>query len=444
LQNIHAAFSGAPVRRLLIASLVALSAACRQSVPPSAASPSYLFVWAGDSAMKASDFLAVIDANAASPRYGSVVASVPTGTAGTHPHHTEAELSDNGHLLANGFATGQTWLFDVSDALHPKILTQFGEVGGLSHPHTYVRLGNGHVLATFQYAADSLAAAPTHGQHAGMGMPVANAGQHATGGLIEMDERGTLLRRGSAADTNLTDRRLYPYSVLPLPSIDRAVSTTTDMDHADTVATAQWVQIWRLSDLTLLRSIALPRGPRGDEQNLTGEPHLLPDGKGVYIHTFKCGLYLVRGVESAVPTASFVKGFAGSDCGVPVLTGHWWLQPVPDTHALVAMDITDPEHPREVSSVTFGDDEFPHWISMDKSGRRIVLNSGGYGAGNRLFIVHFDPTTGALAIDDKFRDAGATSAGVRMNGKSWPHGFTGNVLPHGSVFSRQNPSATGH
>ena len=55
---------------------------------------------------------------------------------------------------------------------------------------------------------------------------------------------------------------------------------------------------------------------------------------------------------------------------MPILTGHYWLQTVPDTHSLVALDITDPEHPREVSSVAFGDDEPPHWIAIDRTGRR--------------------------------------------------------------------------
>ena len=53
--------------------------------------PTYLFLWAGDADGKASDFLGVIDAAPASPRYGSIVASIPTGTPGTHPHHTELE-----------------------------------------------------------------------------------------------------------------------------------------------------------------------------------------------------------------------------------------------------------------------------------------------------------------------------------------------------------------
>src|SRR5947207_15556189 len=108
--------------------------------------------------------------------------------------------------------------------------------------------------------------------------------ERSTGGLVEMDERGRPFRSGSASDTAIPDQRIYPYSVLPLPALDRAVSTTTDMDEADTSATSEWVQFWRLSDLTLLRSIALPPGPRGDENRLTREPRLLPDGRSIYIH----------------------------------------------------------------------------------------------------------------------------------------------------------------
>jgi hypothetical protein len=181
--------------------------------------------------------------------------------------------------------------------------------------------------------------------------------------------------------------------------------------------------------------VALKPGPRGDEQEYTGEPRLLPDGKSLYIHTFNCGLYLVRGIDSEQPTATFVKSFDGKNCGVPILTGHYWLQTVPDTHALVAVDIADPEHPRDVSSVTFGADESPHWIAIDPTGRRVVLNSAG-SKGNRLFVVEFNPATGALSIDNRFRDAGSSSVGIAMSGRSWPHGFTGVAVPHGTVFSR--------
>jgi hypothetical protein len=416
------------MRRIAILLVVLAAAACRRAPTPG----DYLYVWAGDSARSASDFLGVIDANPSSPGYGSVVTSLPTGVAGTHPHHTEAEMPADGHLLANGFGAGRTWLFDLTQPREPKILTTFGDLAGFSHPHTYVRLSNGNVLATFQYRADSAAPAMHH-DAGGMSM----GGQHATGGLVEMDERGTVIRSGAATDTAIADRHIFPYSVLEMPTGDRAVSTTTDMDEADSAATSQWVQFWRLSDLTLLKSIALPAGPRGDEHHWTGEPHVLPDGR-VYIHTFGCGLYLVSGATTGQPTATFVRNFQGQGCGVPILTGHYWLQPVPDAHALLALDITDPEHPREVSSLSLGDDEKPHWIAIDATGRRVVLNSAGAGTGtaDRLYVINFDPSNGALTMDERFRDSSGTRPGITLRGRTWPHGFRGTAVPHGTVFSR--------
>ena len=408
-------------------------------LPHSAVSQSsFLFVWAGGKG--ASEFMATIDADPASATYGRVLASVPTGTEGM-PHHTEHELPLSGHLLANDFHAGRTWLFDLHEPLRPRILGSFGDVAGYSHPHTFIRLANGRVLSTFQYRAVPVAgvsadvpmephrSAP-HGGMSGMAaMP-----PHLTGGLVEMDERGRPFLSASAVDTNIADRFIYPYSVLPIPAVDRAVSTTTDMNEADTVATSEWVQFWRLSDLKLLTSIALPPGPRGDENRFSGEARLLPDGRSVYIHTFNCGLYLVRHVDSSRPTATFVHGFAGKDCGVPILTGHYWLQTVPAAHGLIALDITDPEHPREISRVSVGADEQPHWIALDPTGRRIVMNSGGHG--NRLFIINFDPANGRLSLDQRFHDPGSTSAGILLTGANWPRGFIGNVMPHGAVFSR--------
>src|SRR6185436_14365713 len=220
-------------------------------------SHSYLFVWTGDAAQEASDFLAVIDADPGSPRYASVIASVPTGATGTQPHHTEQEMPPNGPLLANGFHAGRTWSFDLTQPSNPRILASFGDIAGYSHPHTFVTLPNGHVLATFQYLAG--AGAMLH--PAGHGSEQVTA--HSIGGLVEMDERGHPFRSGSANDSQIEDKRIYPYSVVALPEFDRAISTTTDMDHADTTQTSQWVQIWRLSDLKLLRSIAVQPGPRG-------------------------------------------------------------------------------------------------------------------------------------------------------------------------------------
>lgn len=413
--------------RVLLVVLLAIVNACSRPASPSDAG-SFLFVWAGDGEGTASDFLGVIDADRRSPNYGAIVASIPTGVAGTHPHHTENEVSNDNRLLANGFHAGRTWLFDLSEPLRPRIVTAFGDVSTFSHPHSFTRMANGNVLATFQYAADVEARQHDHSAPPSLAV-------RSTGGIVEMTERGEIVRSASAHDSAIAYSHIYPYSVLPIPAIDRAVSTTTDMDDKNTAATSEWLQFWRLSDLKLLRSVTLPPGPRGDEHQLTGEARLLADGRSVYIHTFNCGLYLVRGVDQAEPRITFVTAFNGKNCGVPVLTGHYWLQTVPASHALIALDISDPQQPREVSTLTL-DDEEPHWLAIDRSGRRLVLNSGGYAKSNRLYIIDFDPSTGNLSLDERFRDAGSSRPGIDLTGKTWPHGFTGTAIPHGTVFSR--------
>ena len=335
----------------------------------------------------------------------------------------------NGHLLANGFHAGRTWLFDLTHPLEPRIITQFGDAAGYSHPHTFVRLADGNVLATYQYRAN--ASPMAHDSARGDGA----RGKHD--GWLGRDGRDGPRHQECERERYVGPvSRIFPYSVLPLSAFDRAVSTTTDMDEKNLKATSEWVQLWRLSDLTLLKTFALAPGPRGDENRFTGEPRLLPDGKSVYIHTFNCGLYLLRGIDTPSPSASFVRSFQGKNCGVPILAGHYWLQPVPETHSLVALDIADYEHPREVSSLAIGDDEEPHWLAIDPTGRRLVLNSSGGGKGNRLYIINFDPGTGQLSFDDRFRDADNTRPGISLSGRRWPHGFVGTAAPHGTVFSR--------
>jgi hypothetical protein len=55
---------------------------------------------------------------------------------------------------------------------------------------------------------------------------------------------------------------------------------------------------------------------------------------------------------------------------------------------------------------------------------------------HRVVIARFDPATGQLALDERFREEGATEPGFRMDNKTWPHGGTAKGIPHGAVFSR--------
>jgi hypothetical protein len=398
----------------MIAALSLLAtAACAPPASPPVASSHYVFAWAGDSAKRSSDFLAVIDVDPKSPTYATVVATAPVGATGTSPHHTEHVMPAGGVFFANGFAKGETYLFDLHDPRAPRVAGSFGDVGPFTHPHTFVRLPNQHVLATFQMQMDGA--------------------REETGGLAELTPEGKPIRWASGADPSV-DSTVRPYSVAILPTIDRLVTTATDM-HGKLASRA--VQVWRLSDLHLLHTILLPPGPNGDENYYTAEPRVLDDGRTVLLNTFNCGLYRLSDIDTDHPTATWMYSAhwkPGQACAIPVLTGHYWLQTVGTEHAVVSLDISDPLHPREVSRLTFGPNDVPHWLSLEPNGQRIVI-TGYAGLLTRLLLAHFNPATGALALDSSFKEPGAKDVGFSFARPTWPHGATGTAIPHGTVFS---------
>lgn len=377
------------------------------------ASSDYLYVWTASSDTTQPDFLAVFDVRPAPGRYGRLVTTVAVPGRKNRPHHTEHEMPADGRLFANGFGSGQTFIFDTSDPAHPRLDGQFGNVAGMMHPHSFLRLPNGNVLATFQMQHDSLGVAP--------------------GGLAELTGRGARVRHVSANGVGI-DRRIRPYSAVIIPKLDRVVTTTTDMDGEEVIPS---VQLWRLSDLKLLQTFDLPQGPRGDEAGLTAEPRLLADGKTVLVSTFNCGLYLLTGLDGPSPSGQLVSSFPRKKdtyCAIPVIAGQYYLVTVPAWHAVVSLDISNPAKPREVSRAVLGGQDVPHWIAVEPNHRRVVIT--GYGnMMHRIVLANFDTATGRLEIDGRFRDDGATEPGLRMDDKSWPHGGNSVGIPHGAVFS---------
>ena len=115
----------------------ALGALMLSAGSANAASPGhYLFAWAGDPAHKGQDFVAVIDADPASPGYGHLVASAGSGIRTEQVHHTEYWMPDNGLLFANDHMSGQTAILDLRDPLHPRVHASFSDLDGFSHPHS--------------------------------------------------------------------------------------------------------------------------------------------------------------------------------------------------------------------------------------------------------------------------------------------------------------------
>jgi hypothetical protein len=397
--------------------LAVLAAFGVQASSSEQAARQYLYLWTAAADGVQPDFLAVVDVTEADDRYGRLVTTLPVPGRANGPHHTEHEMPADAQLFANGFESGQSFVFDLSDPVRPRIVGQFGDVEGYSHPHSFLRLPNGNVLATFQMR---------HGH---------DSGAMRTGGVVEMTPAGAPVR-SSSADSPATDPGQRVYSAAIIPALDRIVTTTTDM-HGDSPASRN-LQVWSLKDLQLLHTFPLPDGPVGNEGLLTAEPRLLDDGRTVLVSTFRCGLYLMEGLASDSPSARLVASFPekpGEFCAIPVIAGHFYLVTVPAWNAVVSLDISDPSAPREVSRMTLGTQDVPHWIAISPDRRRVVV-TGYEGLKHRVLIARFDPATGRLAMDTRFREEGATEPGFRLDDKTWPHGGDVRGIPHGALFSR--------
>lgn len=383
----------------------------------------YVFVFAGDAAKKGNDFLVVIDADPASPNYGHAAAAVATAQRTVRPHHTEYTMPASGMLFANDHDAGQTFIFDVRDPLHPSLATTFGDIGGYAHPHSYLRLPNGHVLATFQH------------DHGAM-----QAGRNGkTGGLVEIDDAGKLVRSVSNADPAFADALLMPYSLAVLPAIDRVLVSNSSMHDPD-ILSGTTIQVFRLSDLKLLKTAYLDVGRNRYEHISPEEPRVGPDG-AVYLQTLGCGVERISAIGSDTPAAKLVYAFPGNWCGVPTIVGHYFVQSVPAIHGFIVLDIADGTKPVEVSRLTIDEGFFPHWTGWDSQTNRLVVTPDD-GEDRRMYLLKLDPGSGALSIDETFRDSDG-KPGFSFANREWPHGWRGAAMPHGAVFSRGAPQAKG-
>jgi 56kDa selenium binding protein (SBP56) len=410
---------GDPMSRFVfgLALIFGASLVCAQSPDQKPTnSGHYLFAWTGDADGKGNDFLAVIDADPASSSYGHLVTSVATDQQTMMVHHTEYTMPASGMLFANDHFAGRTFIFDVRDPLHPKVATSFTDMDGYMHPHSYLRLPNGHVLATFQHAHH-------HGDDPDMA---------TTGGLVEIDDTGKVIRSASSADPAFPGALLTPYSLVVLPELDRVVSTNSSM-HLESILHGVTYQVWRLSDLKLLKTSYLDVAENHYSHVSPEEPRRGPDGS-VYVQSLSCGLERITEIDKDPPRAQMVYTFPGSWCGVPTIVGHFLIQSVRAVHGFIVLDIANPAKPVEVSRLTLTKTYGSHWTGWDPETQRLVVTSGN-SPDDRLYLLKLDQNTGGLSVDDAFRDTDG-KVGFSFAERQWPHGWKGSGSPHGAVFSR--------
>ena len=379
---------------------------------PSPSASHYLFVWAMEASHPepmttaglriGEDFLAVFDVSPDASPFGALVAMLPAGPA-KMAHHTNYALPPNDVLYANDWQANRTAVFDLKDPSHPRLLRTFGDAGVFGYPHSFAYLSNGHTLATFQYSGGF---------------------NHAPGGLVEFDADGRIVRSSPAANPGV-DRNIRPYSLAVIEALDRVVSGSADMMGAQDSHVAQ---IWRLSDLKLLDTVALPARPDWyvDDPSNTSEPRVLADGKTVVVPTFNCGLFLLRNLAGEHPTLQHVYDFGYRVCEVPVVVGDYLVEAMQSGHAVVSLDMRDPEHPHEVSRILLQPDQDPHWLAVEPRGDRLVITGNG-ALSARVLFARIDRNTGTLTLDPRSIDFT----------RDWPDGWKGSAIPHGAVFSNR-------
>jgi len=434
-----------------IAALALLAGCRRRPETPLFVGEPYLAVWAGDADRQNSDFLAVIDADPTSATYGKVLRTYPVRSRGNEPHDVSREPRADRRLFAGGLLTNRTFVFDLRQPLAGRLMAvdDAGPQRRLWGPHDFVSLPSGRVAATCvdpaRYRGDPVELLT------------------AAGGLAELTADGQPVREIPAADPAARGLIIAPAGAAAAPALDRLV--TTNRGHGYTALTRGEampgisVQVWRLQDLQLLKTVVLEAGPRGEENLAPATVQFLHHEPMVYVNTAQGGaLYASDSVQTAVAAFKLVYDFgADSLGGDSALTpdDRWYVGALTGKNRLVALDLADRWHPKPAGAVRFdrdpGDNSRaraggPSGLVMSADGARLAvadytIDVPGYqrDGDRRVYMVRLDRATGHLWFDEGFRDELTGEVGVDFNRQRWPHGDTGPARPHGLAFLTPEP-----
>src|SRR5438046_518423 len=160
----------------------------------------YLYVFCVDADARDNDFLAVIDVDAESARYGQVLYQLDLGSAGNETHHF-GYTDDRSHIWGCSLFSNRIFVINVSDdPARPKLVKGFdsSEKTGLTGPHSPYALP-GRMLISYLGGKDG-------------GLPA---------GLAEFDNDGTFIRK-----LDLPPEAPYGYDVAINPDRNRMVTSS--------------------------------------------------------------------------------------------------------------------------------------------------------------------------------------------------------------------------
>jgi hypothetical protein len=278
------------------------------------------------------DFLAVIDATAASPTYGKVVNTVTTGPiVGNEPHHMQYLWHRGDRIYTGSLFTDMTYVFDITQLPLIKItgvnLPQDTPCGSV--PDAYVTLKDGTAYGTYMGGAD--VPGPCH--YTNGEVRISNGFGGSPGSLVHVGKDGrTLSEVPAAARTAESHCASYPELPQPTCANPHGIQVREDLHRLITADYAEprniiidpvsapdpyifrdTVRIWDITDHDNAKVVSvshMPDGPRNPEDPLHNEPRgvmevgvtHLPQHKGAFASS-SCGgvIYYTPDVTAETP-----------------------------------------------------------------------------------------------------------------------------------------------
>ncbi len=328
--------------------------------PAAAASDTYLYIWTGDQARVAPDFLAVVNFDEKSPDYGKVMTTVPLPEPGhtwNEPHHVG--LSADGKVLACGgllsVLKGQkeVFFFDVSDPASPTFLSA-GDPPQSGVTDEFYALPAGGFLVTMMGGA---------------------AGHHP-GRVAEFDASLNLVAEHPseppAEGFNPHGIAVRPEANLMVTSDFICPSTTLHAVPGD-LALRGSVRVWDYAARKIVRTITIPN------EAGTIDVRLIPGDKKMRGYTAGMTddqLYLL---DTRAGTAAAVFDFASiAKGGWPQLMrmtkdGKRLFISMNMAGKVVLFDTSNPQKPKVLSVLDLGKDSGPHYIALTGDEKRLVI-----------------------------------------------------------------------
>jgi hypothetical protein len=326
-----------------------------------------LYVWTGDQARVAPDFLAVIDFDEDSDRYGQVIKTVPIpppGNTGNEPHH--CHLSADKNVLACGgllsLLKGQNgiFFFDVSTPRDPRFL--FSTSALLSSiTDDFFPLPQGGFLVT----------------------QMGSASGDAPGRVAEFDKNLNLVKEWP--DVPPTDG-FNPHGISGRPDLNLLVTsdfinpvTTLNVFPGDLVFRGA-VRVWNFATRAITRTVQIPSAiGTMDVRLIPGDPQGraftagMFDGLVYLVDTLHGTAKVVFDCETIVPHIEVpVRGGMTQILAMPT-SGDRLLFASFQAGQVGMLDVSDPEHPVQTGIVNLGIGAGPHDIGLTDDDKRLIV-----------------------------------------------------------------------